>query len=95
MNMVGTPYRAVQRSASTVFEHGAGVEALAGIDHRGAVRHAGQIAQHHAEAVVERHRDAQAVVLGEAHRLADEEAVVEDVVVRQRRALGRAGGARR
>jgi hypothetical protein len=38
---------------------------------------AGQVAHHHAEAVVERHRDAHPVVLGEPQRLADEEAVVE------------------
>ena len=63
------------------------IEALAGIDHRRAVGDAGEVAEHHAEAVIERHRDAEPVVLGEAHRLADEVAVVEDVVVGQRRAL--------
>jgi hypothetical protein len=54
---------------------------------------AGQHRQHHAEAVVQRHRDAQPVVLGEAHGLGDEARVVDDVVVRQRGALGVAGGA--
>jgi hypothetical protein len=61
----------------------------------GAVRRAREVAEDHAEAVVERHRDANAIGLGEPHRLADEEAVVEDVVVRERRALRRTGGPRR
>src|SRR3954454_24622970 len=46
----------------------------------------------HAEAVVEGHGDTDAVLLGVADQLADEEAVVEDVVVRERRALGEALG---
>ena len=37
------------------------VKAFAREDHGRAVRHAGQIGEHHAEAVVERHRDAQPV----------------------------------
>ncbi len=57
------------------------------------MRQAGQVAQHHAEAVVQRHRNAQPVGAGQAHRLADEEAVVQDIAVRQRRALREAGGA--
>ena len=56
---------------------------------------AGEVPDHHAEAVVERHRHADAVVLRVAERLADEVAVVEDVVVRERGALGEAGRARR
>jgi len=58
------------------------------------VRNHGQIAQHHAEAVVERHRDADAIGRRVAAALADEESVIEDVVVRERRTLGEAGGAR-
>ncbi len=54
---------------------------------------AGEVAQDHAEAMVERDRDADLVVRPELLRLADEEAVVEDVVVGERRPLGRAGGA--
>ena len=69
------------------------IKALAGIDHGGAERDGREIAHHHAKAVIERHRNADAVVLGQAHRAADEIAVVEDVVVGQRHALGRAGGA--
>ena len=55
---------------------------------------AAEVAHHHAEAVVERHRHADAVLARcSAQPLADEVAVVEDVVVRERRALGEAGGA--
>ncbi|GCC46801.1 hypothetical protein chiPu_0030737, partial [Chiloscyllium punctatum] len=43
--------------------------------------------------MIERHRDADAILLGQAHGAAGEVAVVEDVVVGQRHALGRAGGA--
>ena len=43
MNMVGTPYSAVQRSASTASQHRQRVEALAGIDHGGAVGDAGEL----------------------------------------------------
>ena len=50
------------------------------------------VAEHHAEAVVEGHRDADPVLLGVAAALANEEAVVEDVVVGQGGALGEAGG---
>ena len=88
---------AVERRAALLgdgLQRGERVEALAGEHHRRAVRDARQIADHHAEAMIERHRDAHLVALGEAHRLAEEEAVVQDVVVRQRRALRRAGGAR-
>ena len=76
------------------FQRGQHVEAFARDHHAGAVRDAGEVAQHHAEAVIERHRNAQAIVLGEAHRRSDEKAVVDDVVVGERGALGCAGGAR-
>ena len=69
------------------------VEALAGKHHRRPLGHAAQRAHHHPEAVVERYRDAQPIVLGEAHAVGDDPGVVDDVVVGQRRALGRAGGA--
>ena len=62
--------------------------------HGGAVGGAREVAHHHAEAVVERHRDADPVLLGVAADLADEVAVVEDVAVAQRGALGVARGAR-
>ncbi len=70
-----------------------GIKTLAGIDHGGAAGDRSKIAHHHAKAMIERHRNADAVGLGEAHRAADEIAVVEDVVVRQRDALRRSRGA--
>ena len=69
------------------------IEALGREHHRCAMRDRGEIAQHHAEAVIERHRDADAVARRETHRRAGEVAVVEQVVVGERRAFGRAGGA--
>ena len=86
----------VQRRAALGLDrlqHFRRIEALSGEDHRGAVRQASEVAQHHAEAMIERHRDAEPVGLREVHRLADEVAVVQDVVVGQRRPLGEAGGA--
>ena len=74
-------------------QHRLGIEALARVDHRSAMRHAREVAQYHAEAMVERHRNTQPVLLGEAHRFADEEAVVENIVVGERSALGQAGRA--
>jgi hypothetical protein len=69
------------------------VEALAGVDHGAAMGQRREVADDHAEAVVERHRDADTVRLGQPQSAADEVAVVEDIVMRQRHALGRAGGA--
>ena len=43
--------------------------------------------------MIKRHGDADAILLAVAEALADEEAVVDEVVVRQRRALGEAGRA--
>jgi hypothetical protein len=74
-------------------EAGAGIEALGRQDDGGTVSERREVAHHHAEAVVEGHRHADAVARGEPLALADEEAVVEDVVMGQRRALGRAGRA--
>jgi hypothetical protein len=54
-----------------------------------------QVAEHHPEAVVEGHGDADPVVGGVGAGLADEVAVVEDVVVREGGALGEPGGAAR
>src|SRR6516162_8379515 len=91
MNIVGTPCTAVQRSASSASSVQR-IEALARIDHRRPVRQATEIADHHAETVIERHRDAHPVVLGQLHRFADEEPIVEDVVMAERGALRKAGG---
>jgi hypothetical protein len=77
----------VQRSSATACSRQR-LEGFGRIDHGGAVGEAAQVAHHHAEAVVERHRDAHPVARPQADRLADEEAVVEDVVVRQVAPLG-------
>ena len=74
-------------------EHREGIEPLARDDHAGPVRHAGEVAEDHAEAVIERHRNAEPIILRQAHGLAHEEPVVEDIVMGERRALGVAGRA--
>ncbi|MCY1290821.1 hypothetical protein D9M70_399840 [compost metagenome] len=87
---------AVQRGAAFLADglHGGfGFERFAWEHHGGTRGHAGQHREHHAEAVVERHRDAQLVLLGKAHRHGDKARVVNDVPVRQRGTLGRARGA--
>ena len=93
MNMVGTPCSPVQRFGLNRFQRRRRIERLGRAHHAGAVGDAGEVAQHHAEAVIIGHRDAEPVVRRQPHRLADEIAVVDDVVVRQRRALRRARGA--
>ena len=70
------------------FERGCRVKGRSGDHHAGAVARRRQVAHDHAEAVVEGHRQADPVLLRVAHELADEEAVVQDVVVAQRGALG-------
>ena len=91
-----TPSTSLRRAAllGNRFERCQRIEAFAGEHHAGAVGDGGEIAQHHAEAVIERHRNAQTIFGRQPHRLADEEAIVENIMVRQRRALGKAGGAR-
>ena len=87
---------AVQAGAALVLhrlQHGERVKPVVGVHDGGTVRKAGQVAQHHAKAVVQRHGDAQAVFGRELHALANEEAVVQDVAVRERGALGEARGA--
>ena len=89
---------AVQARAPLVghgLQHGGGVEGGRRDHHRGAVGGAPEVAQDHAEAVVEGHGDAHPVGLGVAAALAHEVAVVEDVGVAERGALRVAGGARR
>ncbi len=62
-------------------EDGQRFEGGGGVDHGRAVHHAGEIGHHHAEAVIQRHRDAQPVARAQAHALADEARVVDDVAV--------------
>jgi hypothetical protein len=96
MSELGNEHRghAIEGRAALGFdrlEGGQRIETLARVDHGRAVSDAGKIAQHHAEAVIERHGDAHFIPVGQALRLADEIAVVEEVVVSERGALGRAG----
>ena len=65
-NIVGTPCSAVQRYLASARSVSRGVEALAGKHHRRAGRRAAEHAEHHAEAVVQRHRDAEPVVAARA-----------------------------
>ncbi|MNV96508.1 hypothetical protein D3C71_1915240 [compost metagenome] len=69
------------------------VERIVGVDQRTAVGHAAQVGHDHAEAVVQRHRDHQPIMLGQAQAFADHVAVVEDVAVAERGAFGETGGA--
>ncbi len=64
------------------------IKPLAGINHGRTMGHGREVAHHHTEAMIERHRDANAVVLCQRHRAPDEIAVVEYVVMRERDALG-------
>ena len=75
------------------FERRERIEAFAGIDHGGAMGDGREIAHHHAEAMIERHRDADAVRRRQPHRASDKIAVVEDIMVGQRNALRRTGRA--
>ncbi|MPN59615.1 hypothetical protein SDC9_207336 [bioreactor metagenome] len=68
-------------------EHRERVKGLCRIDHGGAVRETAQIPHHHAEAVIERHGNAQTVPRLKADGLTDEKSVVQDVVMRQCRAF--------
>ncbi len=75
------------------FEDSGGVEMFRGDHHAGPVAGTDQVAQDHSKSVVERDRNAQPVRGGEAQSQTGEIAVVEDVVVGERRPLGKAGGA--
>lgn len=66
------------------------VEHLGRVGDAGAVRERGQQAQHQAEAVEHGRRAAQGVVGPQAHAVADEAGVVDQVVVRQHGRLGQA-----
>src|SRR5690606_4796201 len=87
----------VQRGAALLLDGAQGgrrVEGRGGDDHAGAVGGGREVAHHHAEAVVEGHRDADPVLLAVGDQLPHEVTVVEDVVVGEGGALGEAGGAR-
>ena len=69
------------------------IETLAGENHAGADRGAGEHAQHHAETMIKRHRNAQTILGGERHRLRRIARVVDDVEMGERRPFGRSGRA--
>ena len=86
---------AVNRRAALAgegFQRGLRFEGLAGKNHGGALADSTQHAHHHAEAMVERHRNAQPVGLGQQDPVGHEAGIVDDVVVRQRRPFRCAGG---
>ena len=64
------------------------------INHRGAMGHAAEVTHDHAEAVIQRHRNHQPVMLGELQAFTNHVAVVEDVVVTEGGAFGEPRGAR-
>ena len=65
------------------------IETLAGENHAGADSGAGEHAQHHAEAMIQRHRDAQTILGEERHGLRRVACVVDDVEMGERRPFGR------
>ena len=69
------------------------IESLAWKHHRRTLSDAAQHAHHHAETVVERHRYAQRLPLGQPDAAGDEARIVDDVPVGERGALGGSGGA--
>ena len=77
------------------FERRAGVKALGRQHHRGAMGDGAERAQHHAETVIHRHRNADPVGLGQAHVLGDQMGVVDDIMMGQRRRFRGTGRARR
>src|SRR5690606_16527395 len=88
---------AVERGAALLLDGlqgGHRVEGGGGDDDAGAVGGGRQVAHDHAEAVVEGHRQTDAVLLAVADGTAHPVAVVEDVVVGEGGPLGEAGGAR-
>ena len=71
-----------------------GIEVLGRQHHCRPVRHAGQIGEHHAKAMVKGNRYAKPVGVRKLHAFADEVAVVQDVMVRENHALRETGCAR-
>ena len=94
MNIVGTPWTAVQRSISTVFKTSSASNA--GLGRTMVVPWVtGHVGEHHPETVVERDGDAETVLFGKAHAFADDIAVVEHAMVGEDDAFGEPGGAAR
>ncbi|MCY1439850.1 hypothetical protein D9M71_561020 [compost metagenome] len=74
-------------------QRGQRVEGIAGVNQCAAVGHAAKVGHDHAEAVVQRHRHHQPIVLGKAQAFTDHVAVVEDIAVAKGGPLGETGGA--
>ena len=91
MNIVGTPWRAVQRSSCTARNVLWGSKTSAGTTIVAPWVTAARLPRTIPKQVIERDGDAEAVGLGQPHSLADEEAVVEDRVVRESRPFREAG----
>src|SRR5262245_17521136 len=72
------------------FQHRLRIKAFAWIDYRCAVRHCAQVAGHHSEAVIERHRHADPIILRKPQGNSIEEPIVENVMMRQSCSLGSA-----
>ena len=70
-----------------------GAESAGWVDHGGPVREAGEIAHHHAEAVEQWYWDADPVPHFDPGIAANRIAVVQNIAVRERDALGTPGGA--
>ena len=90
---MGTPYRAVHFFLADGSQGQGRVEPVIGYNHGGAVGDTVQVAQHHAETMVKRHRDTEPVLFRELHGLTDKIAVVEDIEMSQCRSFGRTGRA--
>ena len=78
---------------SMAVERGRGVERLGRNDHGRAVDHGAQRAQHAAEAMIKRHRDANPIVCRQLLALADVIGVHQQVAMAERGGLGKAGRA--
>ena len=69
------------------------IKPLTRIDHGGAMRGASKIAQHHAEAMIKRHRNAKLILRRQLHRFTNEITIIQDIVVCQCRTFRCARGA--
>ena len=65
-----------------------GVEGVIGVNRRGAMGQAGQVAHNHTKAVVQRNGDAQAILISKAHAVRAKKAVVQDITMGEGGAFG-------
>ena len=83
------------RKGCISFSMASRLKAFSGIDHGGAMSKAREVTQDHAKTMVEGYRNTHFVFFREVQRFADEEAVIENVVVSEGGPLGESGGAAR